>query len=623
MKHILMIVVTLFSVISFAQTHPQKPSQRIQQEKASGASFENISLFNSIDSQKSREQIPSELKEYTVFAFDKGKLASFKSKVPMTMNLAIPLQKSAISVELVKVDIRTEDFEITEMPSGKTIRADNSVIHYRGIVKGQPNSIAAISFFDNEVSGIISIGEESSNFVIGKLDNSKNQIIYKDKDISHLNDFVCQMADDPYNPYTEEQLADTDQTKAAVKCPRIFFDIANDIVRDKGGAQGASNYIQAVFNQVSVLFANDDISIKLSGIKAWTSTAPFNGLNNYRNYRNQNSFNGDLGHFVTYNFSGGVAWVNSMCSSYKYGVSGIRSSYSNVPTYSWTVNVIAHELGHNLGSQHTQSCVWNGNNTAIDGCYGTEGNCPRPGIPSNGGTIMSYCHLTNVGINLNKGFGPQPRNVIRNSINSKSCVQTCDGGGGGNPCTGVPQWQSGVNYAIGDLVVYQGNLFERVNTATGWKNLGPCDTAPTDPCEGVSEWSNQINYSVGDRVTYQGNLFVRTSTGWDDLGACGVQRAALALPPDGSTVLPKEFTIVAYPNPAKDKLNIEINNLINSSYQLSLKDMNGRVLKTIIVNSLPGEKGVQQLDVSNLRSGVYFVQIKNAEKTLTQKVFIE
>lgn len=73
--------------------------------------------------------------------------------------------------------------------------------------------------------------------------------------------------------------------------------------------------------------------------------------------------------------------------------------YNNVPNYSWSVQVVTHEFGHLLGSKHTHACVWNGNNTAIDGCAGgTEGGCSTPGIPFNGGTIMSYCHMTSVSL---------------------------------------------------------------------------------------------------------------------------------------------------------------------------------------------------------------------------------
>src|SRR5690606_21482823 len=90
-----------------------------------------------------------------------------------------------------------------------------------------------------------------------------------------------------------------------------------------------------------------------------------------------------------------------------------------------------HEMGHNLGSPHTHACAWNGNNTAIDGCGPTagysEGSCPMAPLPTNGGTIMSYCHLVSgVGINFNNGFGPQPGDLIRDKYNTATCnTGTC------------------------------------------------------------------------------------------------------------------------------------------------------------------------------------------------------
>ena len=37
---------------------------------------------------------------------------------------------------------------------------------------------------------------------------------------------------------------------------------------------------------------------------------------------------------------GGIAWLDVLCSTYKYAYSNIYASYSNVPTYSWTVEVM-------------------------------------------------------------------------------------------------------------------------------------------------------------------------------------------------------------------------------------------------------------------------------------------
>ncbi|WP_108804682.1 M12 family metallopeptidase [Aquimarina sp. Aq107] len=91
--------------------------------------------------------------------------------------------------------------------------------------------------------------------------------------------------------------------------------------------------------------------------------------------------------------------------------------------------------------------------------------------------------------------------------------------GGGN-CDGVAAYNNNVSYFVGDKVTYQGNLYQR--TASGWNNLGACDSIPsTDICDGIAPYNNSISYSVGDKVTYQGNLYQRTASGWNNLGACG------------------------------------------------------------------------------------------------------
>jgi len=131
--------------------------------------------------------------------------------------------------------------------------------------------------------------------------------------------------------------------------------------------------------------------------------------------------------------NGGLAYRGpGYCvTDYSYAYAEISSGFSTVPTYSWTVEVLTHETGHNLGSPHTHACSWNGNNTPIDSCgptYNTqytEGSCTVVANPTAtvGGTIMSYCHLlSNVGIKFVNGFGPQPQRLIVNAINSASCV---------------------------------------------------------------------------------------------------------------------------------------------------------------------------------------------------------
>jgi hypothetical protein len=215
-------------------------------------------------------------------------------------------------------------------------------------------------------------------------------------------------------------------------CAHLYLEVDYDIVVDKGGESGAINYVDGLMNQVVSLYAADGITITYEAYY-WTVPSPYVSgsswqmLSQFRTNRPVHP--GDFAMLISYKSSGGIAFVDQLCSSnFGYSFSSIQPSYKNYPEYSWSVMVCAHEMGHTLGSPHTQSCVWNGNNTPIDGCYPAEGDCGTAPVPVDGGTVMSYCHLRATGINLLKGFGPQPAAVIKNRIAGANCVECQEDG---------------------------------------------------------------------------------------------------------------------------------------------------------------------------------------------------
>ncbi|MEP7322321.1 MAG: CARDB domain-containing protein, partial [Saprospiraceae bacterium] len=232
-----------------------------------------------------------------------------------------------------------------------------------------------------------------------------------------------------------------------------------------------------IFNATSTLYSVESISTSISEIKVWTTLEPYSSnpstaLTDLGNALNKN-FNGDIAHFVRLNsgsFSG-IAWVGALCSAVPYAYSEIASSYSSYPAYSWNVNVITHEMGHNLGSPHTQSCTWPGG--PIDNCVAQEGSCsPGPTPVVGGGTIMSYCHLTSIGIKFSNGFGPLPGNKIRESVGNASCLGTCGssgGGGGGGTTTISPDLQTTSLTASPSSIT---TLSQATNLAFSTSNVG-------------------------------------------------------------------------------------------------------------------------------------------------------
>jgi hypothetical protein len=108
----------------------------------------------------------------------------------------------------------------------------------------------------------------------------------------------------------------------------------------------------------------------------------------------------------------------------RYAFSELENTYNNVPIYSWTVEVITHETGHNFGSQHTHACVWPTVSGQIDSCVNIQGeSCVGVDVPNPNGTIMSYCHIpAGGGINFTRGFGPLPGDTIRLRYSQALCI---------------------------------------------------------------------------------------------------------------------------------------------------------------------------------------------------------
>lgn len=365
------------------------------------------------------------LSDKTIFTLDQAKSAELLAGGDELLRLFIPVDDSEMELQLVRYQVAADGFQVVTDQSGSQSIPYTPGIHYRGIVKGDPNSTAAISIYENEITGVVST--DQGNFNLGKVAGFDNlYVFYNEKDNSELEPFTCGVQDEEYI-VTEADLAGGE--KAAVKCVKVYLETDYELFQNKGSAANVTNYMLALFNQVATLYMNEGITTQVSEVYVWTTDDPYSGsasnrLSSFRTTRT--SFNGDIAHLVNLNGNlGGVAYVDVLCNnSYRYAFSCIAPTYSNVPTYSWAVEVMTHEMGHNLGSPHTHSCTWPGG--AIDNCYTTEGGCAAGPAPTNGGTIMSYCHLTSYGINFNNGFGSQPGNLIRNRVTAAACLGTCE-----------------------------------------------------------------------------------------------------------------------------------------------------------------------------------------------------
>lgn len=429
MKKLSFLVLLLCMTISFGQN--RAVSQKIQELTMAKRQFSNFELFTkSNDASKSTKYLHSAT-DVTVLNLNSSELNRIATEAPELLTLNVPYLNKNIEVVLYKQTPVADSFFATD-ESGNQINYTPGE-YYRGIVNGDFNSLVAISFFNDDVIGVIST-EEDGNINLGKSADQADYVTYSDTNILGDNPFNCGVDELVHNQEIMDQI-NFDPTMVPLQpetnnCVKIYYEIAYRPFQLRGkNIESTLDWITGIQNNISTLYANDDVNLSISQVRIWTYQDPYNGTHNENldQFRQTVSdFNADLAHLVNNPTTTSVAYLNSLCTNYNYAYSGIAMTYSQVPTYSWTIMAMTHEMGHAFGSPHTHACAWNGNNTAIDGCGPAAGageGCNGP-IPAEGGTLMSYCHLVSAGINFNLGFGPQPSQLIRNTIDSKTCVST-------------------------------------------------------------------------------------------------------------------------------------------------------------------------------------------------------
>jgi len=413
----------------------------ILEQASRGAAFTPAHLFHSSTSSTRDALIGAVVEKGEVLDLDEVALAVLIDQYPTNLRLTVPTADGSIDLILQRANIFADGFAVIPASTGTPVDVAPG-LHYRGIVAGEPGTLAAISIFPDEVMGVVS--DKNGNHVLGRLNGgTREHIYYAERDLVDPPVMECGTVEDDFG-YSKDKLKPQGSAKT-VNCVGLYWEVNYDVFLDKGSVVNTSNYVTGLFNQSSTIYANDGISVLLSQLFVWDVTSPYSAtstsalLAQFQSYRN--SFNGNLGNLLGYAGGGGIAaGFSGLCNANldnSQCYSGITNSYATVPTYSWSAMVVTHEQGHLLGDRHTHACVWNGNSTAIDGCgpahgYGYEGSCSGAPIPSSGGTIMSYCHLDAVGINFNNGFGPQPTAVIVNNINAAACLGAC-GAGCGTP----------------------------------------------------------------------------------------------------------------------------------------------------------------------------------------------
>jgi gliding motility-associated-like protein len=377
----------------------------------------------------------------TKLTLNKPLLRRLNQNRPAKVEVKIALKNEVLTLKLDRAELF--NFNRADVVLASTLKQYHFSPGYylRGKIEGKENSLVALSIFENGAGGVLSFNNQNYNLCVANAANdftSSDYILYSEKDCNAMPPACNTVVDDkPISlpNYSQRPLS-------AVGCPvDMYFELGNEMYTGLGSnSANVLRYFTILFNCMQTLYMNENILVQIREIKIWdvpepeaNVTSTRDALDIFSQRMDNNNFNGDLAHYATFNnLGGGIAWRDQLCNNNRYYCTAVsanlRENYSAFPNYSFSVEVITHETGHNIGSPHTHNCSWPGG--PIDNCYPVDGGpCsagPSPAV--GGGTVMSYCHLSAIGINFANGFGPLPGDLIRSKVTDASninCICDC------------------------------------------------------------------------------------------------------------------------------------------------------------------------------------------------------
>ena len=217
-------------------------------------------------------------------------------------------------------------------------------------------------------------------------------------------------------------------------------------------------------------------------------------------------------------------------------------------------------------------------------------------------------------------------------VSSLKVIKT---GGGTGSC---PAWAAGTQYYVGDIVTYNGSNYICVNDNPGYDPV--ISTWFWDPtsqnCDGGNGggacpiWSAGTQYYTGDIVSYNGSNYIceHDNPGYDPIISTWFWE------PTSSGCKSSGFNtfnaskgdqeIYLYPNPLPSGavLHLDIGSDIDKVTQIEILDVQGRFVKYINIDTSNSKYGSLLLDVSDLKSGSYFIRFSIHQESKTKRLTV-
>jgi hypothetical protein len=412
--------------------------------------YEPVDLFsyNSAKTLSAVSELSGQVEGAVVLNINKEAYEKINLEKSYKIKMLIPVSATQkIETELERFDILSPDAKtIAKSQSGETdVDLKNVILSYKGTIPGAGNSLISISFYDGKVIGLMKSSNDT--YVLGNLlDRNNNEtddyVLYQESKLKARKEFKCGSEQFPVPDEIIRRIQEISTTNPDLSNDLRVAKVAIDVDFFTYGVYGnsvsnASAYALALMSATSAVYVKDmNVKLVVSYLRVWTTQDPYTStdgstlLNQFRSewVTNQGSVDRTIAHLVSRRNNlnvAGIAYLNVLCNtSFGYGLSAtLNGTINQLPTYSYDVVVIAHEIGHNFGSPHTHNCSWAGG--PLDTCVDIEGGCYSGPTYPTAGTIMSYCDIVPGG-SVIMDFGDQPGALIRNSAEAAFCLSNSE-----------------------------------------------------------------------------------------------------------------------------------------------------------------------------------------------------
>ena len=404
-------------------------------------------LFRPITPNSLRKAVPIVSPQAVTVEVPLTSFADLRSAADMRLtNFPMP-DGSTPTLDLRALKLFSDDARIySRTDAGDVRRPLPDIRAYRGVIRGEEGSFVWLAVERAGITGsVLRDGVEYSftTRLDGAPQNGTERLLTVYEATPEMKAFDCGVEDEEF---IEQYLEAMPNQVAAITAnmdtltARLAIEIDYEAFQHYGSVENAENYVSSLLTGVIAIYERDvAVTFEISYLRTWETEDPYSpasdkaALNTFTEYWRDNMDDVDrtLASLISRkpissnNVTQGLAWVNQLCSrTHGYAFVKLSGNNGNVEGHA---GVWAHELGHNFGSPHTHSCVWN---PPIDSCYTAEPIRNQAACFSSsdihliqgGGELMSYCHMRFGNSNVHKVFRERVGGLVRGNAENALCM---------------------------------------------------------------------------------------------------------------------------------------------------------------------------------------------------------